>query len=405
MQEGDQQASPATPNLGGKPSRESLSRLLELSPLHISNAHSDPDPAIDSAKSTDISPFSFLVRPQYRYDTPAYSDFKSFVRISRTNSHPRQSSGSFSSTAAVQSSAFFMPIGPHIAGSFPTKDSPPPVNRSPNPGITYSPTSYERLPLKEWRFVKRALTEDIEPTLRLDIAPGLSWIARRSVQAAILEGTLIIEPTPASSIMLTYSCTLCGEKREGKEYGRTHRFCTGDNPSNQRHPLCQYCLERMRVTCDFVGFLRAVRDGIWKIDGEEGEEKAWDESVRLRERMFWARLGTQTWNPSTQNGKTQHDEERLSTETAGSGIDPLNKTVIGDPVTPELQVTKTFEQMALHNAEIENAENLRNEVKEDEPAGKESGEFVDALETGQDEVENKEDEKKDAPEEESEAQR
>jgi hypothetical protein len=161
----------------------------------------------------------------------------------------------------------------------------------------------------------------------------------------------------------------------------------------------------MRVTCDFVGFLRAVRDGIWKIDGEEGEEKAWDESVRLRERMFWARLGTQTWNPSTQNGKAQHDEERLSTETARSGIDPLNKTVIGDPVTPELQVTKTFEQMALHNAEIENAENLRNEVKEDEPAGKESGEFVDALETGQDEVENKEDEKKDAPEEESEAQR
>jgi len=402
MQEGDPQASPATPNLGGKPSRESLSRLLELSPLHISNANSDPDPTIDSAKSTDISPFSFLIRPQYRYDTPAYSDFKSFIRISRTNSHPRQSSGSFPSTTAMPSSAFFMPIGPHIAGSYPPKDSPPPLNRSPNPGSTYSP-QYERLPLKEWRFVKRALLEDIEPTLRLDIAPGLSWIARRSVQSAVLEGTLIIEPTPANSIMLTYSCTLCGEKRDGKDYARTHRFCTGDNPSNQRYPLCQYCLERMRVTCDFAGFLRAVRDGIWKIDGEEGEEKAWDESVRLRERMFWARLGTQSWNPSALNGKPHIDEERASSDTAGSGIDPLNKTVTGDPITPELQVTKTFEQMALHNAEIENADNLRNEAKEDESTRRESSEFVDALENGQDEVENKEN--NESEEKESEAQR
>ena len=159
----------------------------------------------------------------------------------------------------------------------------------------------ERQPLKEWRFVKRCITEDIDPTLRLDIAPGLSWIARRSVQSAILDGTLIIEPTPANSIMLTYACTLCGERREGKEYVRSHRFCTSENPSNQRNPLCQYCLERMRVTCDFVAFLRALRDGIWKAEGEEGEEKAWDESVRLRERMFWARLGTPNSYPQGQN--------------------------------------------------------------------------------------------------------
>jgi Rab guanine nucleotide exchange factor SEC2 len=394
MQESDQQASPATPNLGGKPSRESLSRLLELSPLHITNVNSsDPDPVIDSAKSTDISPFSFLVRPQYRYDTPAYSDFKSFIRISRTNSHPRQYSGSFPSTTVMPSSAFFMPIGPHIAGSYPSKDSPPPPNRSPNPGNMSSPASYERLPLKEWRFVKRALTEDIEPTVRLDIAPGLSWIARRSVQSAILEGTLIIEPTPTNSIMVTYSCTLCGEKREGKGYGRTHRFCTGDNPSNQRYPLCQYCLERMRVTCDFAGFLRAVRDGIWKIEGEEGEERAWDESVRLRERMFWARLGTQGWNSTSQNGKPQQEEDRVSTETGGSGIDPTDRTVAGEPVTPELQITKTFEQMALHNAEIQKAETLRNEPKEEDATGKESGEFVDALESGLDEADSKDEDK------------
>ena len=57
-------------------------------------------------------------------------------------------------------------------------------------------------------------------------------------------------------------------------------------------------------------------------------------------------------------------EERLSTETAGSGTDPLNKAP-GDPVTPELQITKTFEEMAIHNAEITNAENGNMEHKSD----------------------------------------
>ena len=352
MQESDNQSSPATPNLAGKASRESLGRLMQLSPLHITSSNPpDPDPSLDSAKSTELSPFSVFLRPRYRYDTPAYSDFRSFIRISRGSLHPRQVSGSYPSALPGPGSAFY------IAASFTNtgKDSPPPSSRNPSVSNSYSP---ERQPLKEWRFVKRAITEDIDPTLRLDIAPGLSWIARRSVQSAILDGTLIIEPTPANSIMLTYACTLCGERRDGKEYVRSHRFCTSENPSNQRHPLCQYCLERMRVTCDFVAFLRAVRDGIWKAEGEEGEEKAWDESVRLRERMFWARLGIQSSYPEGHIGKGGHPmEERLSTETAGSGA--------GDQVTPELQITKAFEEMAIHNAEITKAENGYFERKSD----------------------------------------
>jgi hypothetical protein len=34
-----------------------------------------------------------------------------------------------------------------------------------------------------------------------------------------------------------------------------------------------------------------VRDGHWRTIGEEGERGAWEESVRLREGMFWARIG------------------------------------------------------------------------------------------------------------------
>ena len=108
----------------------------------------------------------------------------------------------------------------------------------------------------------------------------------------------------------------------------------------------------MRVTCDFVGFLRAVRDGIWKIEGVEGEEKAWDETVRLRERMFWARLGTAGWNHQGQNGK-HGDLERFSSETIGSGVDIIPKPRV---VTPDLQITKTFEEEPLQNVDVERAQ-------------------------------------------------
>jgi Rab guanine nucleotide exchange factor SEC2 len=358
MQENDNQSvSPGTPNLAVKHSRESIGRITtDLSPINVTAIpiNLDLEPGPESGKSIETSSFNLFGHPRFRYDTVTYADFRSFVRITKGTLHPRQSSGSYPSTVPGPASVYFQAIA--ITG----KDSPPPsAPGSRNTSVSYSPTT-ERLPLKEWRFVKRALTEDIEPTLRLDIAPGLSWIARRSVQSAILDGTLIIEPTPANSIMLTYACTLCGERRDGKSYIRSHRFSSSENPSNQRYPLCQYCLERMRVTCDFTGFLRAVRDGIWKIDGQEGEEKAWDESVRLRERMFWARLGIQTWTPPSQGTKgAPAMESRLSNETQGSGIDPLKdlgKDGFGvEPVTPELQFTKTFEEMEIHNAEIEGA--------------------------------------------------
>jgi hypothetical protein len=156
----------------------------------------------------------------------------------------------------------------------------------------------------------------------------------------------------------------------------------------------------MRVTCDFVGFLRAVRDGIWKIEDEEGEEKAWDESVKLRERMFWARLGTQSWNP--QNGKSQ-EEERTSIETGGSGMETLTKAGVNvEPVTPELQITKTFEEMKMHNDEIATYElKIQNDAQPtSEPqspghSGTQTPEFVDAQEPEDKQPEKEAEEKPD----------
>lgn len=34
-----------------------------------------------------------------------------------------------------------------------------------------------------------------------------------------------------------------------------------------------------------------VKDGHWRADNEDHEKAAWEESVRLREQMFWSRIG------------------------------------------------------------------------------------------------------------------
>ena len=67
-------------------------------------------------------------------------------------------------------------------------------------------------------FVARAIIEDHDPTLRLDVAPTLSWLTRKGVSQAIIAGDLVIEPVSASTIIANSSsaidaiaCSLCGK--------------------------------------------------------------------------------------------------------------------------------------------------------------------------------------------------
>jgi hypothetical protein len=108
-----------------------------------------------------------------------------------------------------------------------------------------------------------------------------------------------------------FACALCGEQRKAEVYVRKHRFRTSEEESAQRYPLCDYCLGRTRAAGDFVGFLRMVRDGHWRAESEEEQKGAWEEAVRLRERMFWARQGggvipslAKQGTPSTANMKS-----------------------------------------------------------------------------------------------------
>ncbi|KAK0495884.1 hypothetical protein EDD18DRAFT_1105809 [Armillaria luteobubalina] len=85
------------------------------------------------------------------------------------------------------------------------------------------PTMSTLLPLP---FIARLLSEDSEPTVRLDLAPSLNWLSRRSVLAAIHNGQLTIEPISSNYLLqdafsnaptilgLTGNnivCALCGE--------------------------------------------------------------------------------------------------------------------------------------------------------------------------------------------------
>lgn len=274
---------PSTPAL---PSQGEISKVFDA--LHISPSNSGADDVIPAPPTS----FSHLLSPVLRTDLQSYEDFRSLLAIPR-KSQPssRANSGSYNNVNVLGLSTI-SPSNGSTASVSTVVTLGASFNSSPGtPASAASSISSPVMPLRETRFYKRALTEDIEPTLRLDAAPGISWLARRAVINSMSEGGLVVEPMPVSNKLQVFSCSLCGENRRGEEYARKHRFRTSENDNAQRYPLCNYCLNRVRASCDYLGFLRMVKDGHWRTDGPEAEKVAWEESVRLRERMFWARIG------------------------------------------------------------------------------------------------------------------
>lgn len=231
--------------------------------------------------------FSQLLTPVLRSDIPAYLDFQDLLQSARkAMGHSRGPSGNNSSGGLSSSSQTNLAsaLSPSLPGAFSFS-----TNSSPQ-STSYASTAP---PLKDSKFYKRSLVEDIEPTLRLDLAPGLSFLSRRTVLSSLLQGSMVVEPFMPQTKFYgpIFSCALCGESRKAEPYVRKHRFRTSEEESAQRYPLCDYCLGRTRAAGDFVGFLRMVRDGHWRAENEEEQKGAWEEAVRLRERMFWARQG------------------------------------------------------------------------------------------------------------------
>lgn len=292
---------PSSPGLNNSESREDNSSNVDGIAI--------PSSAHDPVAPTHPMNLPNLLQPILRTDLASYEDFTTLARLTRKHAANRNSSGSLihnsklgaaigGSTSSAHVSSGSTSSLPSSANTAATANSP----QTPNtPGSFVSAASTDQtIPpptLKETKFYKRVLTEDVEPTLRLDAAPGLSWLARRSVLSAMTDGTIVVEPIPANAPYAAfikpqyYACSLCGDVRKEERYLRTYRFRTSESETAQRYPLCKYCLDRVRSTCDFLSFLRILRDGHWRTDKEDTEKAAWEESIRLREQMFWARLG------------------------------------------------------------------------------------------------------------------
>lgn len=245
--------------------------------------------------------FTHLIHPVVRVDHQAYEDFITLLRTTRNSNTSRVSSGSYvglnvlglgskdnNSQSSIVGSEHAAPKNSSRSSS--AQNTPTVGYHSPNPSLDSSAVQNM---LKDSRYYKRALVEDIEPTLRLDTAPALSWLARRTVIQAIAAGKLVIEPYPSRHAFHSpaYACALCGEVRTNEEHLRRYRFRTSDSDEAQRYPLCDYCLARVRTACDFISFLREAGRGHMRNETAQDCLVAWEECIRLRERMFWSRIG------------------------------------------------------------------------------------------------------------------
>ncbi|ODQ50508.1 hypothetical protein SAICODRAFT_39818, partial [Saitoella complicata NRRL Y-17804] len=255
----------SVPGTPGLPYGFALNNRSSRDSLRANSFDTAPESSIPTYHPSHPTSFPNIFQAIFRTDTPVYSDFKSLISVAKIMNEQR--------------------LPARITQALPgAPPNPPHAPTNPRPADSSS--------LKDLRYFKRCLTEDIEPTLRLDQAPGLSWMARRAVLPSILDGTLIIDPTPPASPHSTSSCSLCGASNTtDPTLRRTHRFRTSDTSAAVWYALCGYCVGRVRTVCDFVGWVRGVRDGIRNVRGEGEEERCWEESTRLREAMFWARMG------------------------------------------------------------------------------------------------------------------
>jgi hypothetical protein len=374
---------PSTP--GTAPS-DKMSKLLDAANMTPNTPSSD-----------DITPehplhFSHLIHPVLRSDLLSVKEFQEMLKVSRSSAPPsRVSSGSYGSLNVLG-------LGSLTNNS--TSSLPSAGNNSPRDSLS----GLSMTNLKDEKFFKRTLVEDIEPTLRLDIAPGLSWMARRTVINSITAGSLVVEPHPPVPKFRgpIYPCSLCGENRIGDTYIRKFRFKTSESEDSQKYPLCDWCLGRVRASCDFIGFLRMIAAGHWRAETEEEKKTAWEESVRLRERMFWTRLGggvvpafaqmrdsprspTFAHGNEKGDGSRKSEESQLSDKPLDSAVDmteskkarkseddpfrsregdgvkrvSIGKTVISSDTTPVKPTSQKEEQRLEAEAEAQLMEEVR----------------------------------------------
>jgi hypothetical protein len=300
-----------------------VARLLEamnLSPTTPGTGEVTPAPS---------TTFTHLLKAVCRTDLPAYEDFRHLI-VTSQQSRPasRVASGNYNGLNVMGLSSLSNAHPPNKNGSSTTLNNTSNTTSTPNLPGSFSPNTAESkgpVPLKETKFFKRLLVEDIEPALRLDLSPTISWLSRRSIIAALIEGSMIVEPIPESHRKLYgryTSCSMCGDSRKGDENPRTHRMRVNEGETATKWSLCILCLEKVRGVGDLVSYVRMIRDGVVKCNEKDEELEAWDELVRLRERLFWARMAggvVPAFLRSEKNSPVAPESSEMQGEINGDG--------------------------------------------------------------------------------------
>lgn len=143
------------------------------------------------------------------------------------------------------------------------------------------------------KFVKRAIAEDVNPTLPLEHA---SWFASRQLKQAVLDNQIVLltlrvaSPVPAT-------CHACHTPTPQSDVAYFFHLdhVASDEPA-ERLPLCKVCHTRLRTCCAFWHFVRLLQRGCFspdtaRVPGSGFAQKVFAEYLELKVKMCLARSG------------------------------------------------------------------------------------------------------------------
>lgn len=206
----------------------------------------------------------------------------------------------------------------------------------------------------ESHLLRRIVHDEIQPILRIDNASGLGWIVRRTLMSLMMDGLVSVEPLsglnetyqfgnasphlksnafaspggtinkdlhlfnfPADSppIAVYEKCSFCGEsRRDVIEHARMHVLKTmtkADDGSlivTNSFPLCNYCVLKLRQTCEIFAFLRSLKIGAWNL------EKISLSSIANGESDKYSKI-TQSFKPVRKEDKAAHADSESASDS------------------------------------------------------------------------------------------
>ncbi|KAK4704535.1 Rab guanine nucleotide exchange factor SEC2, partial [Phenoliferia sp. Uapishka_3] len=354
-------------------------RIMDVKSLSVQNLRPSPP-------GTPSRSFRGLRPPRLNTSVLPYNEFVAFVTYLRqlrvtVLSRPQDYAGHPHPYTSSSISSRGFGVGAH---------SPAPPTTLPPiaPAVLLS----THLPLSSHLsqpFVKRCVEEDSDPSLRLDLAPGLGFLSRRNVSTAIVDGTLLIEPTYSGSTLPSTTCALCGTALErwwaGGEivspatatktmrkvlggggwgipnFSGTSRakdttttpsspvggegpFSFSNSPNQQihifrindtstaRYAICPtYCLPRLRAVCEFWTYIRAMERGLLLEEGFHFVGGKGVNGALVESRSSGSNLSLVSKSKSSLVG-VKSVENLASSATPAAGFAPKDRLVGDHPV-------------------------------------------------------------------------